>query len=718
MSTAAPRPTAQRLLELLPAVYRLRDATDGGGLLRELLEVLADEVDVLSEELEQLYDDQFVETCAPWAAPYLGDLVGYRVLHGVVPEVASPRAEVANTIGYRRRKGTASVLEQLARDVTGWPARVVEYFERVATTQYLNHVRPHAAVTVDLRDHEALAWVTRHDGAFDDHAHTADVRRIAADRPAAPGRHNVPHVGLFLWRTEAVPLHRSPLVEHADGRRFRLDALGADAPLLGVPRTEPEITHLAEPYDVPLPLGRRWLRDHLEVYWGRDRSLLLERQTAGAEPVAVGREAVRICDLSDVPGGGGAWAHEPPAGVVAIDPVLGRVHLGTALAAGERLLGTSAYGQAVPVGAGHSRRALGVGPEPHTLVAGGDDLQAPLDAVAGGGTVEVVDSDRYAQSLVLRATTPAGGTPPEVHLVAGDRARPSLVLATALRLRPDPGTTVVLDGLLVSGGPVVLEEVGDTEERTVVIRDCTLVPGHTRTPDGRPQQPGRASLVVLDPFARVVVEGSVLGPVVAVAGSRVELRDSVVDASDRDAVAVCGRAAAAGGALREVAGVADMEVGDGAEPAGLLDLDACTVVGGVHVTQLDASNSVLLARLPAGDARRAAVWSRRRQAGCVRFSWVPEGSRTGRRYRCAPDPADPPGVRRATTPRFTSLRFGDPAYVQLSTATPDAIRRGADDESEMGVTHQLFTPQRETNLATRLDEYLRLGLEAGWFHAT
>ena len=36
-------------------------------------------------------------------------------------------AEVAHTIGYRRRKGTAAVLEQLARDVTGWPAaRVVE----------------------------------------------------------------------------------------------------------------------------------------------------------------------------------------------------------------------------------------------------------------------------------------------------------------------------------------------------------------------------------------------------------------------------------------------------------------------------------------------------------------------------------------------------------------------------------------------------------------
>jgi hypothetical protein len=64
------------------------------------------------------------------------------------------------------------------------------------------------------------------------------------------------------------------------------------------------------------------------------------------------------------------------------------------------------------------------------------------------------------------------------------------------------------------------------------------------------------------------------------------------------------------------------------------------------------------------------------------------------------------------------MRYGDPAYLQLATSTPDAIRRGADDESEMGATHQLYTPQREANLLLRLDEYLRFGLEAGIFYAT
>lgn len=717
--TTTPSETAQRLYDLLPMIYRLRDA-DHGNVLREIVEVLADQVDVLAEEVSQLYDDQFIETCARWAAPYLGDLIGYRVLHGVVPQVASPRAEVANTIGYRRRKGTASVLEQLARDVTGWPARAVEFFERVVTTQYMNHPRPHAEATVDLRDHEALAWVRQQDGAFDELAHTGDVRRINASTPASVGRHNIPNVGLFLWRTEAVRLTRSPLVRDADDQRFRLDALGTDTPIFGRPRTEEEITHLAEPYDVPLPLGRRWLGEHLDAYYGpnADRSLLLELQTAGGDPVPVPAEAIRVCDLSDIPGGGGAWAHQPPAGSYAVDPVLGRVYAGTAITAPDRLLARYHVGMAVPVGAGALNRKAATTPEPRRQASAGENLQPHLNVLAAGGTLEISDSDRYEQSLTITTTTAPGAPGSEVWVVAAQQARPLVKVATSMKLGMDPSTTVVLDGLLVSGGPLVLDEVGDSQTRTVILRNCTFVPGHDWTTDGRPKQAARASVIVLDPFVRVVVERCVLGPVVAVEGSRIEITDSVVDASAREAVAVCGRPEPSGGGLRSVASVADMAVGDGTTPAGEVDLHETTVVGGVHCTQLDASNTLLVAVLPEGDPRKAAVHARRRQVGCVRFSFVPEGSRTGRRYRCAPDPEDAPSVRRATTPRFTSMRFGDPAYLQLSTATPDAIRRGADDESEMGVTRQLYTPQRESNLLLRLDEYLRFGLDAGYFYAT
>jgi hypothetical protein len=69
-------------------------------------------------------------------------------------------------------------------------------------------------------------------------------------------------------------------------------------------------------------------------------------------------------------------------------------------------------------------------------------------------------------------------------------------------------------------------------------------------------------------------------------------------------------------------------------------------------------------------------------------------------------------------PQFTSLRYGDPGYGQLSLRTPMEIRGGASDEAEMGAFHDRFQPQRETKLRIRLAEYLRFGLEAGIFYVS
>jgi hypothetical protein len=109
------------------------------------------------------------------------------------------------------------------------------------------------------------------------------------------------------------------------------------------------------------------------------------------------------------------------------------------------------------------------------------------------------------------------------------------------------------------------------------------------------------------------------------------------------------------------------------------------------------------------------VLADRRQEGCVRFSYLPPDSRTPQRYRCQPaDDADAARVR----PVLTSERYPDPAYGQLDRRTPDEIWRGADDESEMGALHHLFQPQRAAYLEARLDDYLRFGLEAGFFFAS
>ena len=135
----------EKLFSLLPALYRLRDAQlaqtttqPALGPLQSLLAVIAQQIASVEDDLDQLYDDQFIETCAPWVIPYIGDLIGYQPVNGVASAVASPRAAVADTISFRRRKGTVLVLEQFARDVTGWGAwHAVEFFKLLADTQYI-----------------------------------------------------------------------------------------------------------------------------------------------------------------------------------------------------------------------------------------------------------------------------------------------------------------------------------------------------------------------------------------------------------------------------------------------------------------------------------------------------------------------------------------------------------------------------------------------------
>lgn len=709
--TATGHYSADEIYRLLPAVYQVRDA-EQGGVLRELIEVITEQVNVVAESLEQMYDDQFIETCAPWVAPYIGDLIGYRTLHGVVPQVASPRAEVANTIRYRRRKGTVSVLEQLAADVTGWPARAVEFFELLVTTQYMDHVRGHAAATADVRDAARLELSgTFHAGAFDTFAHTAEMRRI----PSRSGRYNIPNVGIFLWRVASHRLVRVPLTDvDGAGMRYRFDAVGTDKPLFIAPRTEQEVTHLAEPLDVPLPLMRRFAKVHLGALYGEGRSLLLETES-GAGVAAVPDAQVSICDLSDDPAAPGTWAHQPGAADthVAVDPVLGRVAFPGAPGPDETRLATFHYGSALAVGGGGYDRAASLDPVPTVVpVSGGDPPGPALASVAGGGAVDIVDNHTYGAPATITATSPAAGAPDRaVVLRSVNRRRPLLTRGDQVRLAMEPDTTIVIDGLVIAGAPLVIEESADVAARRLVLRHCTLVPGMTRNSDGSPGSLGRASLIVLHPFASATLDHCITGPVVAVEGAEVRAENSVIDAGGEEEIAFCGRAPDPGGALLGVSTAAERATGDGLEEGGNLTLEACTVLGKVRARRLDVSDSLLLARLASGDPWAAPVWAERRQVGCIRFSFVPPGSRTPRRFQCAGD--DP-----AHRPFHTSLRYGDPGYMQLRRSTHPAIRIGASDEGAMGATHELHEPQRETNLHVRLDEYLRYGLEAGFFYAT
>ena len=184
---------SSQLYSLLPAIYRTRDAAQGYPL-QALVNVLASQAFLLQDNIDQLYADEFIETCASWVIPYIGDLVGANPIYELGAAIQGRRAEVANTIGYRRRKGTLLALEQVAMDVSGRPALGVEFFKRLITTESMKLVRPDHAATLDLRNGAALAKL---DSPFDAISRTVDVRRIAprvprtaaADPDATPSRY-------------------------------------------------------------------------------------------------------------------------------------------------------------------------------------------------------------------------------------------------------------------------------------------------------------------------------------------------------------------------------------------------------------------------------------------------------------------------------------------------------------------------------------------------
>ncbi|HYX40963.1 MAG TPA: hypothetical protein VE821_04660, partial [Pyrinomonadaceae bacterium] len=348
-------------------------------------------------------DDQFIETCAEWAVPYIGDLVGTRTLFTWPNAGFSNRAEVAHTLAYRRRKGTAAVLEQLARDATGWNANVVEFFQLLATTQYMKHLRPKNLGPVDLRDWRALERVNT---PFDRLAHTVDVRRIESGR----GKYNIPNVGLFLWRLGSHSLTNAPAYK-VDDRRFRFNPLGFDTALYNLPVTEEEIEHLATPQSVPMPLSRRILDADKALYYGADNSLSLV--VNGTEATA---DEVVVCDLS-----GSNWAGTDDKHHK-IDPVLGRILLKDKLKPNPTVRVTFHYGFSAEMGGGEYGRASSFTdklPPPVKVPNDAATIQAALSALAAGGVVELESNNYFIETPDIHA--PAGAT---IELRAADEQRP------------------------------------------------------------------------------------------------------------------------------------------------------------------------------------------------------------------------------------------------------------------------------------------------------
>jgi hypothetical protein len=705
---------ANELFALLPAIYRTQDAL-AGGPLQALFQVIATQAGIVEDNIQQLYDDQFIETCSPWAIPYIGALNGYGSIYQTSASTDS-RAEVANTLGYRRRKGTLVALEQVSTDVSGRGAMVVEQFKRLTTTESMRLVRPQHQATVDVRDSDALS---RMGTAFDVEDYTVDVRSVGprarqvtgADPTPLDivlhggGRFNVPDVAVHLWRwQESLSVANAPAFS-IDSMRYKFNPLGIDMALFTNPTPPAEsFSRLTTSADIIRPLNRAEL---VSVYG----SAVVLTTDAGV----VAANQVVPANLGDAPGG--VWC-EVPSGMIAVDVQLGRIQFASDLPAPSTLLVSYSYGVVAPFGGGPYDRSVSLAaleqePTPFFAIVGSTDWPTLESAVrawnelgpGARGTIVLPAFGSFAADLTGEAAIKLSAEC-SLWLVAGvpdpasgptevtwDNSRPVLfgdVEAMGTRVRTGgtgPGQ-LTLSGLLVSGQLLVS---GVTS--TVQVLDCTLVPGLQLASNGEPVSPGQPSIVVTAQGVTLTIERSITGPLNVDVSGNTCICASIVDGTSPTHIAYAGADSASAGA--------DLSVQDS------------TIVGKVWAkTMVLASNTIFQARQAQYDSWAAAVWASRQQSGCVRFCAVPSGSITPRPYNCLP--ADPSSGA-LFDPSFVSLRYGHPAYALLSGDCPAAIWAGADNGSQLGVYLQAQETEAVANVSVRAPEYLPAQLQSGVF---
>ena len=830
-------PVNERLYKLLPAIYRIRDA-DQGEVLRALLGVVEEEFLAIEQDIAGLYEDMFIETCDEWVIPYIGDLLN---VHGVYPisaRAGSLRSYVANTIAYRRRKGTAAVLEQVARDITGWPAHAVEFFQLLGTTQHLNHLRMDNVRTPDMRDTNNLQLLG---GPFETAAHTADIRSPKTAR----GKYNIPNIGIFLWRLQSYPVDRTTARE-VPGKGYTFDPTGKEIPLFNQPKTEENISHLAEEINVPAPLRRLPLYNELEarrkalissktpksIYFGKQPvlslSLIYEDQS---QPDVILPEDIRICDLTN-------WGNPPasPGNIrAAVDPVLGKLVLSNSISPKPlEVLVSYSYGFSHDVGAGPYTRTdfthqvlnrqvdwqVGVRKEETGVGIGNifPDLASAVEEwnkqpKGTVGVIAIMDSRTYQDELTDEYTIKIPDssqllvTAADWPVIEDQQRRMGQFAATGLRPHllgdihisgkagvnnPNPGE-LVLDGILIEGKISVLEgNLGGLQ-----VGHCTIVPRYLfswgkvpgndngrlieflmqyfnvewmnaakieKKADGKTimvtndtnylsltlnDEKTNVNLEIDDGRTDIFIVKTENGELnIYVPGNNgIEVLSSGDTGKSNDALKLTIRQTICGGILlpETVPGLdlIDSIIGMDGNTAiyakgTTVSIEQCTILGRSYMRKLEASNSIF----------KSDVEVEQRQAGCMRFCFVPYDSSTPRRFQCQPDLAlskqaikeslhdtqdthehkvpsveDLPenihdAVLDRLQPVFTSLIYGSPAYSQLSPVCPVEIFTGAEDNSEMGVFSTLQQPQREKNLLAALEEYLRFGLEAGIFYVT
>lgn len=230
----------EKVWDWIPAIYKDEDGLAARpDVLRSLVQIMAHQAAVARRSIDRLWEDHFIELCDDWAVPYIGDLVGTRLVHEL--NRRGRRVDVARTIFYRRRKGTPLVLEILIRDITGWEGVVVESFRRLARSRHGFDPEPTERVGL-VTETPPGGWVKLTsacgaelvDGPFDEFSHTPDFRQLRGSL----GRYNIPKLNFHLFRLLPFEVRFATAVNFDSGR-FTFDPSGRDIPLF-MPSQRPD----------------------------------------------------------------------------------------------------------------------------------------------------------------------------------------------------------------------------------------------------------------------------------------------------------------------------------------------------------------------------------------------------------------------------------------------------------------------------------------------
>ncbi|MBP7399062.1 MAG: hypothetical protein KA954_05700 [Chitinophagales bacterium] len=731
---------AEKLWETIPSIYRHEDGlAEKPGVLRAIVQVIAKQAAILRRSQDSLWDDQFIELCNEWAVPYIGDLVATRLLSE--KNKRGRRIDVAKTIYYRRRKGTPRILEELISDISGWEGKLVEQFQKLARSRHGLDTKPQTLSGkysgtlpggwADLRNPRTSELIN---GPFEEFFHTPDMRR----HHGLQGRYSISKLAFYLYRLKAYQVINSTPFSLGDGVSFSFDPSGRDISLFSKSSlspnwnewrtaTEPELpapipcrllghaTYLLSEAIIqqlialPVPLtmtAANELRKIIGLIFKNERSLLNvissfssnteildpaillpllsfslkddcgksillpDNQTVLNNPldsnsILVGYQmpANEVITTENITAANlMTWPFAIDK-VLAIDAENGRFMFQNSPTEDQEVYIAYHYGFSGNIGAGGYDRFLQTDILPDGILTGGGMINAT--DLFNTGLTQIEDSKTYSPIASKVSIV-------DMTLQSANMQRPFICLESnwILNSGANENSKLTFDGLWIGAqGDLEAEIILKGNFECVVIRNCTLDPGGSINIKNELLQP--VNLIIEGFVENLCIESCILGSVIVRNEGIIEevsITDSIVQSIDPSVNAI--------------------EI-----KSGKTTIERSTIFGKVEVHRLYATEVIISAIANVTDT----------QNGCFRYSAAPHLSRL-------PHPYESFLFTNDSAHWFTSRRFGDPGFAQLSDLAPVVLKVGGENESEMGAFSKLLNPVKFDGLKAKIDEYMPFGL--------